>query len=109
MWQHLCQWLFTTIETSPSDPIWYIATSYLPLRHLYDNGDKASFLNLTGFERGAFEELNQYFYGDVQEQTGSGRILLLSDSLFWMHSDSMQPRSESKTWVIIVEGSRSIQ
>ena len=47
-------------------------------RHLYDNGDESSFINLTGFSRAAFEEMHQYLCGDIQEQSGPGRRRLLS-------------------------------
>ena len=48
-----------------------------PWRHLYDNGDESSFLNLTGFSRAAFEEMHQYLYDDIQEQSGPGILAFL--------------------------------
>jgi len=51
--------------------------------HLYDNGDESSLLNLTDFSKVVFEEMHQYSYGDVQEQTGPGkrRLSLNKDEL----------------------------
>ena len=42
-----------------------LPTSASPWRHLYENGDEVSFLNLTGFSREAFEEMHQYQYENV--------------------------------------------
>ena len=79
MWQHLYQWLSTTIAsrdiTILPDLVYYNLRS--PLRHLYDNGDE-SFLNLTGFSGVSIEEMHQYLYVDVQKQTSPGRRRLLS-------------------------------
>jgi hypothetical protein len=52
--------------------------SQSPWRHLYENGDDASFLNLTGFSREAFEELHDYINDDQAEHHGAGRRRLLS-------------------------------
>ena len=37
-----------------------LPTNASPWRHLYENGDEGSFLNLTGFSREAFEEMHDY-------------------------------------------------
>jgi len=47
-----------------------------PWRYFYD--DETSFLNWIGFSRVSFEEMHQYLYGDVQEQSGPGRRRLSS-------------------------------
>ena len=53
-----------------------------PWRHLYDNGDEGSFLNLTGFSRVAFEEMHEYMYSNVEPQrTGRPRLLNSRDEL----------------------------
>ena len=39
-----------------------LATSVSPWRHLYENGENGSFLNLTGFSCDAFEEMHEYLY-----------------------------------------------
>jgi hypothetical protein len=49
-----------------------------PWRHLYENGDEASFLNLTGFTRQAFEEMHEFLHGDDQNRIGPGRRRLLN-------------------------------
>jgi hypothetical protein len=55
-----------------------LAPGQSPWRHLYENGDDQSFLNLTGFNREAFEELHTYLYDDHVEHHGAGRPRLLS-------------------------------
>jgi hypothetical protein len=52
--------------------------SQSPWRHLYDNGDDGSFLNLTGFSREAFEELHEFLYLGHQNHRGHGRPRLLN-------------------------------
>ena len=74
MWQQLYQWLSTTIVSEAVTILRdrdILQPTRSPWRHLYDNGDEVSFLNLTGFSRVAFEEMHQYLYGDVQEQIRS--------------------------------------
>ena len=51
-----------------------------PWRNLYENGDEGSFLNLTGFTRGAFEEMHDFLHGDDQDRIGPGRPRLLKYS-----------------------------
>ena len=46
-------------------------------RHLYENGDEVSFLNLTGFSGEAFEDMHQYLHENVEERYGAGRPRLL--------------------------------
>ena len=48
------------------------------MRHLYENGDEASFLNLTGFSRVAFHELHEYMHRDDNNLTRTGRPRLLN-------------------------------
>jgi hypothetical protein len=55
-----------------------LATSVSPWRHLYENGDNGSFLNLTGFSRNAFEEMHEYLYENVEDHTRAGRPRLLN-------------------------------
>ena len=55
-----------------------LPTTASPWRHLYENGDEVSFLNLTGFSREAFEEMHQYLYENVEEHYGAGRPRLLN-------------------------------
>ena len=55
-----------------------LPTSVSPWRHLYENGDNGSFLNLTGFSRDAFEEMHEYLYENVEDHTGAGRPALLN-------------------------------
>jgi len=53
-----------------------------PWRHLYENGDEASFLNLTGFSRAAFHQLHEYMYRDNElPRTGLPRLLNTEDEL----------------------------
>ena len=53
-----------------------------PWRHLYENGDEASFLNLTGFSRAAFHQLHEYMYRDNElPRTGRPRLLNTEDEL----------------------------
>ena len=53
-----------------------------PWRHLYENGDEASFLNLTGFNRVAFNELHEYMHRDNElPRTGRPRLLNTEDEL----------------------------
>ena len=47
--------------------------NHSPWRHLYQNGDKGSFINLTGFSREAFEEMHDYLYPNELERHGAGR------------------------------------
>ena len=56
-----------------------LPTSVSPWRHLYENGDNGSFLNLTGFSRDAFEEMHDYLYENVEDRTGAGRPRLLNN------------------------------
>ena len=49
-----------------------------PWRHLYENGDDGSFLNLTGFSRAAFEEMHNFLCEDHYEGHGAGRSRLLN-------------------------------
>ena len=44
-----------------------------PWRHLYENGDEASFLNLTGFSRVAFHQLHEYMHRDDNDLPRTGR------------------------------------
>ena len=55
-----------------------LPTSVSPWRHLYENGDDGSFLNLTGFNRDAFEEMYEYLYEIVEDHTGAGHPRLLN-------------------------------
>ena len=54
-----------------------------PWRHLYENGDEASFLNLTSFSRVAFHELHEYMHRDDNDlpRTGRPRLLNTEDEL----------------------------
>ena len=80
-----------------------------PWRHLYENGDDGSFLNLTGFSRAAFEEMHNFLYEDHNERHGAGRprllnthdelgiilfylgsCMTLNELCIWLHSYSMQ-------------------
>jgi hypothetical protein len=49
-----------------------------PWRHLLENGDEDSFLNLTGFSREAFDQMHDYLYGDHQDHVCVGRPRLLT-------------------------------
>ena len=55
-----------------------LPTNASPWRHLYENGDEGSFLNLTGFSREAFEEMHDYLYDNVDHRVGTGRPSLLN-------------------------------
>ena len=55
-----------------------LAPIHSPWRHLYENGDEGSFLNLTGFSREAFEEMHDYLYPNEPEIHGAGRPRLLN-------------------------------
>jgi len=55
-----------------------LPTNASPWRHLYENGDEGSFLNLTGFSREAFEEMHDYLYDNVDHRVGAGRPRLLN-------------------------------
>ena len=51
-------------------------------RHLYENGDEASFLNLTGFSRAAIHQLHEYMYRDNElPRTGRPRLLNTEDEM----------------------------
>ena len=50
-----------------------------PLRHLYENGDDGSFLNLTGLSREAFEEMHNFLCENHHERHGAGRPRLLNN------------------------------
>ena len=39
-----------------------------PWSHLYANGDDTSFLSLTGFDRGSFDELHDIIFSDEDSQ-----------------------------------------
>jgi len=55
-----------------------LPTTASPWRHLYENGDEVSFLNLTGFSREAFEEMHQYLYENVEERYSASRPRLVN-------------------------------
>ena len=55
-----------------------LPTTASPSRHLYENGDEVSFLNLRGFSREASEEMYEYLYGYLEERRGEGRPRLLN-------------------------------
>jgi hypothetical protein len=89
-----------------------LPTTASPWRHLYENGDEVSFLNLTGFSREAFEEMHQYLYENVEERYGAGRPRLGRTypflswfynetfrimSYFRMHTNSLQCIYQSST------------
>jgi hypothetical protein len=49
-----------------------------PWKHLLENGEEDSFLNLTGFSREAFDQMRDYLYGDHQDHLCGGRLRLLT-------------------------------
>jgi len=51
-----------------------LPTNASPWRHLYENGDEGSFLDLTRFSREAFEEMHDYLYDNVDHRVGAGHF-----------------------------------
>ena len=59
-----------------------LPTAASPWRHLYENGEEVSFLNLTGFSREALEEMHEYPYENVERyDAGRPRLLNTRDEL----------------------------
>ena len=52
--------------------------SQFPWRHLYDDGDDGSFLNITGFSREAFEKWHEFLYLGHQNHRDHGRPRLIN-------------------------------